>query len=115
MKSLGFLLVSAALLAGCASIPPAAVPATTAAVTPATEPSLPALTSAQISALADKLRAVDPAAVEGSFDKSQAVCLQIADGAHGEGFLRGVETRFGTAAGTGQALVDAVKSAGVCG
>lgn len=112
MKKLGLILLSVALLTGCASTPPTSTPATTQA--PA-KPSLPTLTSEQVSALADKVRAVDPAAVEGSFDKAQAVCLQIADGAHGDGFLRSVETRFGTAAGTGQALVDAVKSAGVCG
>jgi pectin methylesterase-like acyl-CoA thioesterase len=112
MKQLGLLLVSGVLLAGCASTTPAAAPATT---TTDAKPSLPTLTSAQISALNDNLRAVDPAAVEGSFDKAQAVCLQIADGAHGEGFLRGVATRFGTDASKGQALVDAVKSAGVCG
>lgn len=112
MKKLGLLLVSAVLLSGCAAHAPTAAPATTTA---AVKPSLPTLTSAQISTLADNLRSVDPAAVEGSFDKAQAVCLQIADGAHGEGFLRGVALRFGSDPSKGQALVDAVTSAGVCG
>lgn len=112
MKKLAVLALAALTLAGCSSTS-AAAPAVTPTV--AATPTLPTLTSAQVSGLADKLRAVDPAAVEGSFDKAQTVCLQIADGAHGEGFLRGVALRFGTDESKGQALVDAVQSAGVCG
>lgn len=115
MKKLGLALVSVALLAGCSSAPAAEPAEPPAAETAAATPSLPTLTSDQLTALADNLRAVDPAAVEGSFDKAQTVCLQIADGAHGEGFYRGVATRFDAADGTGPALVDAIQSAGVCG
>jgi hypothetical protein len=111
MKKLGLIVIAAALLAGCSAPAPSAVPATTAAA----KPSLPTLTSDQISTLQTGLRAIDPAAAQGSFDKAQAVCLQIEDGAHGEGFLRGVATRFDTDPTNGQALVDAIKAAGVCG
>lgn len=113
MKKLGLVLLPAILLTGCASAEPAADPAPVVTADPS--PTLPELSSEQISTLAENLRAVDPAAVEGAFDKAQAVCLQIADGAHGEGFYRGVATRFDAAEGTGPALVEAIQSAGVCG
>ena len=115
MKKLGLVLLPAILLTGCASAEPAADPAPVETVEATPTPTLPELSSEQINTLAENLRAIDPAAVEGAFDNAQAVCLQLADGAHGEGFYRGVATRFDAAEGTGPALVEAIQSAGVCG
>lgn len=115
MKKLGLALLPAVLLVGCAS-EPASEPVAESTPTVASAPSLPMLTSDQISTLAANLRAVDPAAVEGAFDNAQAVCLQLSDGAHGEGFYRGVALRFGVEdPSKGEALVEAIQSAGVCG
>jgi RecB family exonuclease len=111
MKKLG-LIVAAVLLAGCSEPTPSTTPGITL---PGPNAPLPQLTSEQIAALQAKLRAIDPAAAENSFDKAQAVCRQIADGAHGDGFLRGGATRFDTAPSNGQAIVDAITGAGVCG
>lgn len=87
-----------------------------AATPTAAAPERTALTSDQLSVLAQNLRAVDPAAVEGAYDNAMAVCDQLADNAHGEGFYRGVALRFGVEdQSKGQALVEAIQSAGVCG
>lgn len=108
MKKLGLLLMSAALLAGCASTPPAAIPPTTA------KAAVKELSAAQITTLQDGLRAVDRAAVNGSLDKARAVCAQLADGAHGEGFLRGVALRFEVDQTKAQGVLDAIAAAKVC-
>lgn len=111
MKTFGLLLVASALLTGCASTP-AAAPVTSAPA--ATTAAAKAVSSEQIAALSDGLRKIDRGAAEGAFDKAQAVCAQIADGAHGEGFTRGVALRFDVDPSKGQAVVDAIKAAGVC-
>jgi pectin methylesterase-like acyl-CoA thioesterase len=110
LKKLSIILVAAALLTGCAATPTPTAETTTKAATP----SQSALTMDQITALNDGLRKISPSAVEGSADKAKAVCAQIADGAHGEGFVRGVALRFDLDASQGQAILDAIASAKVC-